>query len=65
LGKPVWLLNRFDTCWRWLLERSDTPWYPGVMRIFRQPTAGDWDSVIKDVRQALAALSATQPPSPV
>jgi len=18
LGKPVWLLNRFDTCWRWL-----------------------------------------------
>jgi len=65
LAKPVWLLNRFDTCWRWLLERSDTPWYPGVMRIFRQPTAGDWDSVVKDVRQALAALSATQPPSPV
>ena len=18
LGKPVWLLNRFDSCWRWL-----------------------------------------------
>ncbi len=23
LGKPVWILNRFDTCWRWLLDRTD------------------------------------------
>jgi hypothetical protein len=22
LGKPVWLLNRFDTCWRWLQNRT-------------------------------------------
>jgi hypothetical protein len=22
LGKPVWLLNRFDTCWRWMAERK-------------------------------------------
>ena len=21
LGKPVWLLNRFDTDWRWFLDR--------------------------------------------
>ena len=28
LGKPVWVLNRFDTCWRWLLNRDDSPWYP-------------------------------------
>jgi len=46
LGKPVWVLNRFDTCWRWLLERPDSPWYP-TMRLFRQPAAGDWDSVIQ------------------
>jgi len=25
LGKPVWLLNRFDTCWRWFAEREDSP----------------------------------------
>ena len=25
MGKPVWLLNRFDTCWRWFLERDDSP----------------------------------------
>jgi ADP-heptose:LPS heptosyltransferase len=54
LGKSVWLLNRFDTCWRWLLEREDTPWYP-TMRIFRQPIAGDWGSVIRRVAEELAA----------
>ncbi len=40
LGKPVWLLNRFDTCWRWLQGRDDSPWYPGL-RQFRQSQAGD------------------------
>jgi hypothetical protein len=52
LGKPVWMLNRFDSCWRWLLERDDTPWYPS-MRIFRQTSRGDWAGVIEQVRQAL------------
>jgi Flp pilus assembly protein TadD len=54
LGKPVWLLNRFDTCWRWLLDRTDSPWYP-TMRLFRQPRPGDWDAVLGNVRSALAA----------
>lgn len=45
LGKPVWLLNRFESEWRWLLEREDSPWYP-TLRIFRQPAPGDWGSVI-------------------
>jgi hypothetical protein len=48
MGKPVWLLNRADTDWRWLLDRGDSPWYP-TMRIFRQPTPGDWNSVIEAV----------------
>lgn len=52
LGRPVWLLNRFDTCWRWLLEREDSPWYPGL-RQFRQPRPGDWDSVLEKVGVAL------------
>ena len=57
IGKPVWLLNRFNTCWRWMLDRSDSPWYP-TMRIFRQPRLGDWDSVIAEVRIALEAEAA-------
>jgi hypothetical protein len=44
LGKPVWLLNRFDTDWRWP-NRDDNPWYP-TLRLFRQPRPGDWASLI-------------------
>jgi tetratricopeptide (TPR) repeat protein len=52
MGKPVWLLTRFDACWRWQRDRADTPWYP-TMRLFRQPTPGDWPSVVKAVVAAL------------
>ena len=52
LGRPVWLMNRADTDWRWLLERCDSPWYP-TMRIFRQPVPGDWESVIAEITGAL------------
>ena len=55
LGKPVWLLNRFDTCWRWMTERDDSPWYP-TMKIFRQPVAGDWESVLAQVRAELQSF---------
>ena len=56
LGKPVWLLNRFDTCWRWLLNRDDSPWYP-TLRQFRQRSPGDWISVISGVQDALQRLA--------
>jgi ADP-heptose:LPS heptosyltransferase len=58
MGKPVWILNRFDTCWRWLLERVDSPWYPTV-KLYRQKSAGDWLAVIDDVTRDL--LSYSQP----
>ena len=48
LGKPVWLLDRFDSCWRWLNGRRDSPWYPS-MRLYRQPRPGDWDSVLAEI----------------
>jgi hypothetical protein len=57
MGKPVWLLNRFDTCWRWMPERDDSPWYPS-MRVFRQPRSGDWASVVQSVTVALRAFVA-------
>ncbi|HEX3996523.1 MAG TPA: glycosyltransferase family 9 protein, partial [Acetobacteraceae bacterium] len=55
MGKPVWLMNVFDTDWRWMLNRDDSPWYP-TLRVFRQPTSGDWDSVIRNVATALRCL---------
>lgn len=52
LGRPVWLLNRHDTCWRWLREREDSPWYP-TLRIFRQAAPGEWGPVVSRVAEAL------------
>jgi tetratricopeptide (TPR) repeat protein len=57
LGKPVWILNRFDACWRWLLDRDDSPWYP-TARLLHQPAPGDWDSVIAAVAAALRQVVA-------
>lgn len=55
LGTPVWLINRFDSCWRWGQTGSTTPWYPS-MRIYRQPLAGDWASVLQQVHHDLGKL---------
>ncbi len=57
LGHPVWLLLPFAPDWRWLMQRDDSPWYPG-MRLFRQPTAGDWSFVIKEVSESLKVFAA-------
>jgi hypothetical protein len=57
LGKPVWLLNRADGDWRWLDHGERTPWYP-TARIFRQRRTGEWQPVLEQVRDALAAATA-------
>jgi tetratricopeptide (TPR) repeat protein len=56
MGKPTWILNRFDCCWRWLQERNDSPWYESV-RLYRQSAAGDWQSVLQSVSTDLALLA--------
>jgi hypothetical protein len=55
LGKPMWLLNRFDQGWRWLSARTDSPWYP-TARPFRQPEMGNREAVIGQVRHVLSAV---------
>lgn len=58
LGKSCWVLLPYHmTDWRWLDGRIDSPWYPVVMRLFRQPRRGDWHSVVQQVRFALEELS--------
>jgi hypothetical protein len=63
MGKPVFLLDRYDNCWRWLSGREDNPWYP-TLRIFRQQRSGDWAPVIARVATALAeaACRPSRPP---
>jgi tetratricopeptide (TPR) repeat protein len=53
-GKSTWLLLPFIPDWRWLLDRDDSPWYPSV-KIYRQTSMGDWDSVLQKVRNDLLA----------
>ena len=56
LGRPLWLLNRFDACWRWLDGREDSPWYPSA-RLFTQESSGDWNGVTARVRSELETLA--------
>ncbi len=56
----MWTLLPWVPDWRWLLDRDDSPWYP-TMRLFRQPAAGDWDTVFKDLGQALGQLAEGNP----
>ncbi len=52
LGRPVWVVLQSVSDWRWQLGRSDSPWYPS-MRLFRQNTRGDWQSVFVAMEEAL------------
>ena len=52
LGHPVWVMLSHGGDWRYLRDCQDNPWYP-TMRHFRQPSAGDWPSVIGAVQHAL------------
>ena len=49
----AWVLLAHSPDWRYHLHRTDNPWYP-TMRLFRQPSDGDWAAVIAEVAAALA-----------
>ena len=55
MGKRVWVLLPYTAEWRWLTERTDSPWYPGVMRLYRQSKPGDWGEVMGRVAADLRA----------
>lgn len=52
LGVPVWVMLPYSADFRWLRDRSDSPLYP-TMRLLRQPSPGDWQSVIAKIVQLL------------
>ena len=55
MGKPTWILNRYDTCWRWLLDRDDSPWYESV-KLYRQSADSLWEPVLKHAANDLTRL---------
>lgn len=56
LGKPVWILNRFDSCWRWLKNTNLSPWYP-TAKIYTQHEYQNWEKVMYEVRGDLTQLA--------
>jgi Tetratricopeptide repeat len=51
LGRPVWVVSRWDACWRWGRDGDTTPWYP-TMRLFRAREKS-FGPVLREVGAAL------------
>jgi ADP-heptose:LPS heptosyltransferase len=59
LGRPVWLLNRASSEWRWGWKADRSPWYP-TMAMFNQEALLDWAPVMAAVQARLADSLAIQ-----
>lgn len=61
LNKPTWMLNRFDSCWRWLPSAPQgkpdaSPWYP-ELHIIHQSAFGDWTDAVRRCAERLRGLA--------
>lgn len=53
MGVPVWTLLAHTADWRWEIDSETSAWYP-TMRLFRPAGFHDWESIVAQVRTALA-----------
>lgn len=56
MGKDVWLILPYAGDWRWFDSDHESPWYPSI-RIYRQSTWGDYDSVFQRIESDLRSLA--------
>lgn len=63
LGRQVWVFLPFNPAFYFLLEQNDNPWYP-TMRVFRQPSPGDWESVFIQIAKELSVLTVKRSKTP-
>lgn len=52
LGVPTWILLSYAADVRWMVNTDKSIWYPSFT-LFRQTKMGDWESVIKQVKNLL------------
>ena len=52
LGIPCLVLLPYEVNWRWHDDLSKCDWYDSI-RLFRQKSIGDWDSVFSEVKELL------------
>lgn len=62
LGTPCWLLNRFQSEWRWMHDRQDSVWYASVLQ-WRQERKNDWSGVLSRVKAAVIEMVDSLHPS--
>jgi hypothetical protein len=55
LGVPTLLMLGPVPIWYWLATRDDSPWYPSLRLIRQEQRRGDWQDVVEQVRNELAA----------
>jgi ADP-heptose:LPS heptosyltransferase len=53
LGTKTYVLLPFDQDWRWAEGTNESYWYPGIVTVFKQREAGEWDKVIQKITNAL------------
>ncbi|MGB0513370.1 MAG: hypothetical protein ACPGJE_00865, partial [Wenzhouxiangellaceae bacterium] len=59
LNRSAWVLLSRPSDWRWPDAGSSTPWYESL-RLFHQPSAGDWAGVFERVAGELRTLQRTR-----
>jgi tetratricopeptide (TPR) repeat protein len=59
VGKDVWVMAPKVPEWRYGLAFERMPWYPSS-RVFRQPQAGDWESVLHAVAEEVRTWSSNR-----
>lgn len=52
MGRNVWIILPYLADWRWGMHGSKNIWYP-TARLFRQHQDRSWETIFKNVRQAL------------
>lgn len=60
LNKPVWAMVPAAPEWRYQRSGETLPWYPSL-RMYRQDTLGQWQSVIERVGAELRRIDKRQP----
>ena len=61
MGKTGWVMISTAREWRWAGREADSPWYPSL-RLFRQPSAGDWSPVVSAMVTELTGMTGETSP---
>jgi len=59
LGRPVWMLDRVGSEWRWGVSGEQTPWYSS-MRLIRQTPGVCWQALLADASEDLRRIVESQ-----